>query len=51
MQRFYRQWLAQERSDPAAAFLATQREVLAAPAATSPARRDQTWAQFVLIGE
>jgi CHAT domain-containing protein len=50
MQRFYRHWLGQARSDPAAAFRATQVEVLAAAPSASAARRDQTWAQFVLVG-
>jgi CHAT domain-containing protein/uncharacterized RDD family membrane protein YckC/Flp pilus assembly protein TadD len=49
MERFYRHWLAQRRSDPAAAFRAAQLEAIAAPP-DSPARRDQTWAQFVIVG-
>jgi CHAT domain-containing protein len=49
MGRFYRHWLGQSRSDPAAAFRAAQLEAMAA-APASPARRDQTWAHFVLVG-
>jgi len=52
IERFYRHWLGQGagRSDPAAAFRAAQLEAMAAPPEASPARRDGTWAQFVLIG-
>ena len=50
MVRFYRHWLAQAKSDPAAAFRAAQREAMAAPPADSAARRDRTWAHFVLVG-
>lgn len=52
MARFYRHWLGQEegRSDPAAAFRAAQLEIMAAPPEASPARRDRTWAQSVLVG-
>ena len=49
VQRFYRHWLAQAESDPPAAFRAAQLEAMAAPP-DSPARRDQTWAHFVLVG-
>ena len=41
MQRFYRHWLGQARSDPASAFRAAQLEAMTADSA-SPARRDQT---------
>ncbi len=50
MRCFYRQWLGQKRSDPVAAFRAAQLEAMAAPP-DSPARRDQAWAQFVLVGK
>ena len=49
MGRFYRHWLGQGRSDPAAAFRAAQLEAIAA-APAGPPRRDQTWAHFVLVG-
>ncbi len=50
MGRVYRRWHGQAGGgDPSAAFHAAQLEVLAAPPA-SPARRDRTWAQFVLVG-
>ena len=45
MQRFYHYWLAQERSDPAAALRAARIEALTAPA------HDPTWAFFTLVGE
>ncbi|MFL5288375.1 MAG: CHAT domain-containing protein [Rhodopila sp.] len=49
VQRFYRHWLGQAESDPPAAFRAAQLEAMNASPG-SPARRDQTWAHFVLIG-
>ena len=49
MGRFYRHWLGQTGSDPAAAFRAAQLEAIAA-APAGPPRRDQTWAHFVLVG-
>jgi CHAT domain-containing protein len=49
MQRFYHHWLGQQgRSDPAAAFRAAQREAIGAVARGES--KDQTWAQFALIG-
>jgi CHAT domain-containing protein len=45
MQRFYHYWLAQKRSDPAAAFRAAQLEAI-----TAEASHDPTWAYFILIG-
>jgi CHAT domain-containing protein len=45
MQRFYYHWLAQARSDPAAALRAAQLEAI-----TAPDFRDPTWAYFALIG-
>ena len=50
MESFYRHWLGQARSDPAAAFQAAQREAIRA-ASGSPAGGDPTWAQFVLVGK
>ena len=50
MGSFYRHWLSQARSDPAAAFQAAQREAISAMPA-SPAGGDPTWAQFVLVGK
>ena len=50
MARFYRHWLGQERSDPAAAFQAAQLEAMTAAPTESPARRDRAWAHFVLVG-
>jgi len=48
-QRFYRHWLTQAESDPPAAFRDAQLEAMAV-APDPPARPDQTWAHFVLIG-
>jgi CHAT domain-containing protein len=48
-ERFYHRWLGRRHSDPVAAFRAAQLETIAAPPDT-PARRDRTWAQFVMIG-
>ena len=50
MESFYRHWLGQARSNPAAAFQAAQREAIRA-APGSPAGGDPTWAQFVLVGK
>ena len=50
MESFYRHWLGQARSNPAAAFQAAQREAIRA-ASGSPAGGDPTWAQFVLVGK
>ena len=50
--RFYRHWLGQDRSDPAAALRAAQLEMLARPPQARAVRwagRD-TWAHFALIG-
>ena len=49
MGRFYRHWLGQGRSDPAAAFRAAQLEAMGA-ASAGASRRDQIWAHFVLVG-
>jgi CHAT domain-containing protein len=48
-ERFYHRWLGRKHSDPVAAFRAAQLETIAAPP-DSPAHRDRTWAQFVMIG-
>jgi CHAT domain-containing protein len=45
MQRFYHHWLAQPRSDPAAALRDTQAEAISAPD-----QHDNTWVYFALIG-
>jgi CHAT domain-containing protein len=45
MQRFYHHWLAQERSDPAAALRTAQVEAI-----TAPEPHDPTWAYFALVG-
>ena len=50
MGSFYRHWLGQAHSDPAAAFRAAQIEAIRA-APGSPAGGDPTWAQFVLVGK
>ena len=50
MQRFYHHWLGQVgRSDPAAALRTAQQEAIAA--ISRGTNTDQTWAQFIMIGE
>jgi CHAT domain-containing protein len=43
MDRFYRHWLAQARSDPAAALQQTQRDYI-------EGRASGDWTSFILIG-
>ena len=49
MAQFYKTWLSQTRSDPAAALRATQLAYLADPDPNK--RRPQVWAPYVLIGQ